>query len=108
VSSQKVPTLAISIKSIDGVPVVDVFGEFTKTEDGNVIPRPMNMREDDFNSVEFKAAEELRKFLEHDVPDGVIDELWSAYNILVAKSKSVMKEVVKKDDTTFRPEDQGK
>ena len=100
-SSRKVPTLAVAIRQIDGIPVVDSFAPELK-EDANQALRTA-MTGDVFDTPQFRAADELRKFLEA-LPEKAIDLLSAGFNEIDNKVEAAKKEVAGQEPAAFREE----
>lgn len=100
-SAKRVPTLAIAIKAIDGKPLAEILKiDGLRVEGQNMLPVT-----DEFNTIEFIAAEMFKKTLEQ-MPSAVIDELFIAFSALDEESRKVIEGVAKSPDF-FRGSEKG-
>lgn len=99
ISAKKVPTLAIAIREIDGVPVSELFKDVVnKRENGSeessvtekLARELLNLEEDR----KFIFANELRKYLSK-LPAKVINQLYLSYTQIEAEEEKVLVELGK-------------
>lgn len=106
-SSRRVPTLAIAIKKIDDRNVTDIFisddiSPTSKSTPVESVVKSMSKSRDDFKSIEFTSAEELKKFIETSIPDKVINDLWAAFNTLEEKESLNLEGALDSKEKSFR------
>lgn len=95
-SSRKIPTLAIAIKTINDISIADIFSKELPPVDDK-IAKTINRREDDFSKPEFLAADEFKKFLDKDVPAEAVTALWNKYLELEKKAAITLTQLIESD-----------
>jgi len=95
-SSRRVPTLAISIREINGKKVKDIV---------DISEEEKKKYEDKEDNYKYLVAEKVKDFL-LEAPPSFIDKLWSKYQELESRSSTFLGDI--KDPEFFRKEGKGK
>lgn len=93
ITSWRLPTLAIGIREIDGIPVFEFFrNEWTETEEGRNVLRLVEGRGS--YSMKYFAAEHLMEFLGSRPPEA-LEEMWKYWKLLEDRREAVQDNIKK-------------
>ena len=105
-SSRKIPTLAMTIRAINNIPVTQLFPDAhtatKKSEQALMAEQAVIPGSSGYDTLQFRAAKLFMEFLSTEVPEDVIDSLFNSYQEhLAGPEEKAVKEVLKTEGRTF-------
>ena len=104
-SAQKIPTLAVVIRSINGTSIAQLFPDekvAKKTEQQELVEQAMTPASNGFDTLQFRAAKRFMDWLSTSIPESALDNLYMEYkNALATMEKDLTKEVLAADSRSF-------